>query len=51
MRLAACAPGLNPVESMWAGLKRSLGNLSADTVDDLATTIKSQPKSMQYRPP
>jgi putative transposase len=50
VRLPAYAPDLNPVESMWSHLKRSLGNLSARTVDDLATTVKSRLKSMQYRP-
>ncbi len=50
MQLPTYAPDLNPVESMWANLKGSLGNLSARTVDELAATIKNRLKRMQYRP-
>jgi hypothetical protein len=50
VRLPAYAPDLNPVESMWANLKRSLGNLSARNVDELAATVKNRLKRMQYRP-
>ena len=50
VRLPAYAPDLNPVESMWSNLKRGLGNLSARTVDELAATVKTRLKRMQYRP-
>ena len=50
IQLPAYAPDLNPVESMWSNLKRSLGNLSARTVDELAATVKTRLKRMQYRP-
>ena len=50
VHLPAYAPDLNPVESMWANLKRSLGNLSARNVDELAATVKNRLKRMQYRP-
>jgi hypothetical protein len=50
VQLPAYAPDLNPVESMWANLKGSLGNLSVRTVDELAATVKNRLKRMQYRP-
>ncbi|GAB2806833.1 hypothetical protein GCM10027176_09810 [Actinoallomurus bryophytorum] len=31
-------------------MKNGLGNLSADTVDPLAATVKSRLKRIQYRP-
>jgi putative transposase len=50
VRLPAYAPDLNPVEGVWAHMKNGLGNLSASTVDQLAATVKSQLKRIQYRP-
>jgi DDE superfamily endonuclease len=50
VRLPAYAPDLNPVEGVWAHMKNGLGNLSADTVDPLAATVKSRLKRIQYRP-
>jgi transposase len=50
VRLPAYAPDLNPVEGVWAHMKNGLGNLSADTVDQLAATVKSRLKRIQYRP-
>lgn len=50
VRLPAYAPDLNPVEGVWAHMKNGLGNLSASTVDQLAATVKSRLKRIQYRP-
>jgi hypothetical protein len=50
IRLPAYAPDLNPTEGVWAYLKRDLGNLVACTVDQLAATVKTLLKRIQYRP-
>jgi transposase len=50
IRLPAHAPELNPVEAVWAHLKRSLANLAEKTLDELARLIKTRLKKMQYRP-
>lgn len=50
VRLPAYAPDLNPTEGVWAHLKRDLGNLTACTADQLAATIKTLLKRIQYRP-
>jgi hypothetical protein len=50
IRLPAYAPELNPVEAVWAHLKRSLANLAKKTLDELARLIKTRLKKMQYRP-
>ncbi|MEV6212224.1 transposase [Kitasatospora sp. NPDC051914] len=44
------APDLNPVEGVWAHLKKSLGNLAAHTLDQLAALVRTRLKRMQYRP-
>ncbi|MBO3748201.1 transposase, partial [Streptosporangiaceae bacterium NEAU-GS5] len=44
------APDLNPVEIVWSHLKRSLANLAACTLDELATLIRTRLRRMQYRP-
>jgi transposase len=49
-QLPAYAPELNPAEGVWSHLKRALGNLAARTLDQLAVTIKSHLKRIQYRP-
>lgn len=49
IRLPAYAPDLNPVEAVWAHLKRSIGNLAVNGVDHLQAIIKSRLKSIQYR--
>jgi transposase len=49
IRLPAYAPDLNPVESVWAHLKTSLGNLSTATLGQ-ATAIRTRLKRIQYRP-
>jgi putative transposase len=48
--LPSYAPELNPVETVWSHLKRSLANLAACTLDDLAALIRTRLKRMQYRP-
>jgi len=50
LQLPAYAPELNPVEGVWAHMKRSLGNLAACGVDQLAATVKTRLKQIQYRP-
>ncbi|WP_433509575.1 transposase [Nonomuraea sp. CA-143628] len=50
IRLPTYAPELNPVEAVWAHLKRSLANLTKKTLDELARLIKTRLKKMQYRP-
>jgi transposase len=50
VRLPAYAAELNPAEGLWAHMKRSLGNLAACGVDQLAATIKNRLKRIQYRP-
>jgi transposase len=46
--LPAYAPELNPVEKVWSHLKRSLANLAAGTVTNLAKLAKTRLKKMQY---
>jgi putative transposase len=48
--LPSYAPELNPVETVWSHLKRSLGNLAACTLDELADVIRTRLRRMQYRP-
>ncbi|MFD1547769.1 transposase [Nonomuraea guangzhouensis] len=50
IQLPAYAPELNPVEAVWAHLKRSLANLAKKTPNELARLIKTRLKKMQYRP-
>lgn len=50
VRLPAYAPELNPVEGVWANLKKGLGNLAAHSVDHLAQIVRSRLKAAQYRP-
>jgi hypothetical protein len=44
------APELNPVESVWSHLKRSLANLAADSITRMARLAKTRLKKMQYSP-
>lgn len=46
----AYAPELNPVEGVWAHMKKSLANLAIRTVDQLIAVVKNRLKRMQYRP-
>lgn len=50
IQLPAYAPDLNPTEGVWSHVKRSLGNLAAATVDQLAATVRNRLKRIQYRP-
>jgi transposase len=49
-RLPAYAPELNAAEGVWAHMKHDLGSLVACGVDQLAATIKTLLKRIQYRP-
>jgi len=48
--LSPYAHELNPVESVWAHLKRSLANLTKHTIAELTVLVKTRLKRMQYRP-
>jgi transposase len=53
--LTACqlppyASELNPVEAVWTHLKRSLANLTKQTIDQLTALIRTRLRRMQYRP-
>lgn len=48
--LPAYAPELNPVEGVWAHMKKSLANLAMRTADQLTAVVKNRLKRMQYRP-
>ncbi|MFF3788371.1 IS630 family transposase, partial [Streptomyces sp. NPDC001933] len=43
------APDLNPVEGLWAHIKRSLANLAARTLNELETPLRRRLKALQYR--
>ncbi|MGW7674729.1 transposase, partial [Streptomyces sp. NPDC054775] len=47
--LPGYAPELNPVEGMWAHIKRSLANLAARTLSNLETLLRRRLKALQYR--
>jgi hypothetical protein len=49
-QLPAYASELNPVESVWALLKRSLANLLKRSLSELTALIKTRITRMQYRP-
>src|SRR4051795_1951580 len=49
-RLPPYAHELNPVESVWAHLKRSLASLTKHTLAELTAPVKTRLKRMQYRP-
>jgi hypothetical protein len=49
-RLPPYAHELNPVEPVWAHLKRSLANLTKHTIAELTALVKGRLKRMQYRP-
>lgn len=50
VRLPGYAPELNPVEGIWAVLKRGLGNRAFRTLDRLADVVTSRLRSLQRRP-
>ena len=49
-RLPPYASELNPVEPVWANLKRSLANLAKQDIGQLTALIKTRLRRMQYRP-
>ena len=49
-QLPAYASELNPAESIWALLKRSLANLVKRSLAELTALVKSWLRHMQYRP-
>lgn len=49
-RLPPYAHELNPVESVWSHLKRSLANLAKRDISQLTALVKTRLRRMQYRP-
>ena len=49
-RLPPYAHELNPVEPVWAHLKRSLANLTKHNLAELTALVKTRLRRMQYRP-
>jgi putative transposase len=49
-RLPGYAHELNPVESVWSVLKRSLANLVKHNISELTALAKTRLRRMQYRP-
>jgi putative transposase len=47
--LPAYAPELNPVEYLWAHVKRSLVNLASVALDRLEALVRNRLKRLQYR--
>lgn len=50
VQLPGYAPELNQTEGAWSHIKRGIGNLAPCTTDQLAATVRSRYKSLQYRP-
>ena len=48
--LPAYSPDLNPVEWVWAQVKRSLANLAVVALDRLEALVRNRLKRLQYRP-
>ena len=49
-RLPPYAHELNPVERVWAHLKRSLANLTKHNIAELTALVRTRLRRMQYRP-
>ncbi|WP_415925551.1 transposase [Streptomyces sp. ME19-01-6] len=47
--LPGYAPELNPVEALWAHIKRSLANVAARTLTELETLLRRRLEALQYR--
>ncbi|MFL4496584.1 transposase [Streptomyces sp. VTCC 41912] len=48
--LPAYSPDLNPVEWVWAHVKRSLANLAVMALDRLEALVRNRLKRLQYQP-
>ncbi|MFJ2900347.1 transposase [Streptomyces sp. NPDC087218] len=48
--LPAYSPDLNPVEGVWAHVKRSLANLTVGALDRLEALVRHRLKHLLYRP-
>ncbi|GGV58048.1 hypothetical protein GCM10010245_91190 [Streptomyces spectabilis] len=48
--LPAYSPSLNPVEWVWAHVKRSLTDLAIVALDRLEALVRNRLKRLQYRP-
>ncbi|MET8411328.1 transposase [Streptomyces sp. NPDC005195] len=48
--LPAFSPDLNPVEWLWAHIKRSLANLAVMALDRRETLVRNHLKRLQYQP-
>ncbi|MDO0929980.1 transposase [Streptomyces sp. TG1A-8] len=48
--LPAYSSDLNPVEWVWAHVKRSLANLAVVALDRLEALVRNRLKRLQYRP-
>ncbi|MFE9687844.1 transposase [Streptomyces sp. NPDC006285] len=46
--LPGYAPDLNPVEGLWAHIKRSLASLAARPLSELETLLRKRLKALQY---
>jgi putative transposase len=49
-RLPPYASELNPVESAWSNLKRSLANLTKQDIGQLTALVRTRLRRTQYRP-
>ena len=49
-RLPPYAHELNPVETVWSKLKRSLANLGKQDIGQLTALVRTRLRRMQYRP-
>ena len=49
-QLPPYASELNPVESVWSHLKRSLANLIKHDIGQLTALVKARLRRMQYQP-
>lgn len=50
VKLPPYAPDLNPVEGVWAHVKKSLANLAPRTIEDLTPLVKNRLRAIQRRP-
>ncbi|MEU3518295.1 transposase [Streptomyces sp. NPDC006654] len=50
VKLPPYVPDLNPVEGVWAHLKKSLANLALHAIEDLTPLVKNRLHDIQRRP-